>query len=130
VTWRVLDAAFAFAFALAAAVQLNDPDPLAWVLVYAAATLTCAVSAWGVSQTAATRWRYVPALLGVICIAWGLSLLPVVVRHPPALADLFADVGMMQRGVEETREMLGLFMVAAWMLGVAVRARRVRAGAT
>ena len=45
--WRLLDAVFALLFVLAVIVNLNDPDPIAWVLIYAAAAWTSFLAVLG-----------------------------------------------------------------------------------
>ena len=97
--------AFTAAFAGAAAVQFNDPDPLRWIAIYAAAALI----------SIATALRRAPPVLhlglGALAAAWALVLLPAIVREA-ALT-----------GTEVEREFGGLVLVA---LGMAVLRRGTR----
>ena len=100
--------AFTLAFAAAAALQVNDPDPVSWIAIYAAAAL--------VSIATALR-RAPPALhlgLGVVAVAWAALLLPDIVREA-ALT-----------GTEMEREFGGLLLVA---LGMALLRRDARRAA-
>jgi hypothetical protein len=116
-SWRVLDAVFALLFLLAAVVQYNDPDPLLWIAMYLSASSASALSA-------ARHPRSGVALaVGVVAGLWAATLLPLVVAHPPRVESLFGDAGMLNVGVEEAREMLGLCVVASWCAGVFARSR-------
>ena len=102
---KLVAIAFTLAFAAAAALQLNDPDPVRWIAIYAAAAL--------VSIATALR-RAPPALhlgLGVVAVAWAARLLPTIVREA-ALT-----------GSEMEREFGGLLLVA---LGMALLHRDAR----
>jgi hypothetical protein len=97
--------AFTLAFAASAALQFNDPDPVRWIAIYAAAALV---------SIATALWRVPAAVylgLGVIAVAWAALLLPVIVREA-ALT-----------GTEVEREFGGLLLVA---LGMALLRRGAR----
>ena len=98
--------ALTLAFAAAAAVQFNDPDPVRWIAVYAAASLL----------SAATALRRAPpalhACLGVVAAAWAALLIPSIVREAAFT------------GSEVEREFGGLVLVA-----FAMALLRRRAGA-
>jgi hypothetical protein len=115
-------------FVFSALVQINDPDPLRWIAVYAVAALVCVLEArrttpWPVAAAAAAI-----ALLTAVLIARDLDFAPV--------ASLFEQWEMRDTSIEETREVGGLLIVAVWMtvvaLAAAFRARRAssRAAAT
>lgn len=120
-TWRVLDGVFAALFLLAAAAQYNDPDPVQWIAIYVAGTVLCVLSLLG---RAAPVFALV---LAAVALMWAATSVPVVLAHPPALAEVFGDARMMNPGVEEAREMLGLLTVGAWSLGVYFRVKSRRA---
>jgi hypothetical protein len=101
------------AFALSAVVQYNDPDPLGWILVYAAAAAACATGGRGPG-------RWLAATVGAVALVWSLGLAPGVVGHG-RISDAFARMEDHRPIVEETREMLGLALVAAWMAVLALR---------
>lgn len=115
--WRGMNAATTLLFAFAALVQLNDPDPLRWIAIYAAASIACAMSAWRRVHAA------FPAIVGAIALAWAVALVPQVVGRVP-FASMFAEFEMANVGIERSREMYGLLVVAAWMVVVARKARR------
>ena len=103
---KLVAIAFTLAFAAMAALQLNDPDPVRWIAIYAAAAL--------VSIASALR-RAPPALhlgLGAVAVAWAALLLPTIVREA-ALT-----------GSEIEREFGGLLLVALGMAQLRRDARR------
>jgi transmembrane protein TMEM220 len=104
-------------FTLGAAVQLNDPDPVRWFAVYALAAAACLLSV-----LRRTHWA-LPALLGVVALAWAATIAPRVVGRVP-VGDMFGAWEMHNAGIEESREMYGLLIIAAWMAVLALRARR------
>ncbi len=104
-------------FALGAAVQVNDPDPIRWFAVYALAAAACLLS-----LLRRLHWAF-PALLGAAALAWAATIAPRVVGRVP-FGDMFAAWEMRNAGVEESREMYGLLIIAAWMAVLALRARR------
>lgn len=85
----------ALLFAWSASLQLNDPDPVRWVVLYAAAAAVCILHL-------VTRVRsFVPYALAAVAGCWAATLLPGVLEAA-ALT-----------GTEEEREFLGLGIVAA-----------------
>lgn len=114
---RIADAVLGVAFAFGAVVQLNDPDPLLWFAVYALAAAACLLS---VLRRGA--W-WLPALLAAGTFAWAATLAPRVIGRVP-FGDMFGAFEMRNVGIEESREMYGLLLIAGWMAFVAVRARR------
>ena len=103
-------------FSLGAAVQVNDPDPIPWLAVYALAAAACLRS-----LLRRMHWS-LPALLCAVALAWALTLAPRVVGRVP-FRDMFGAFEMRTVGIEESREMYGLLIIAAWMAAVAARAR-------
>jgi hypothetical protein len=101
-------------FLLSAAVQLDDPDPLVWIAVYAAAAALCGVALAGRNN------RIGAALLLVVALAWAALLAPGVVGKAH-FADIFGSMKATDPLVEETREMLGLLIIASWMAALAWR---------
>ena len=104
-------------FTFGAAVQLTDPDPLRWIAVYALAAAACLLS-----LLCRLHWA-LPALLGAVALAWAATLAPRVVGRVP-FRDMFGAFEMRNVGVEESREMYGLLIIAAWMAVLALRHRR------
>jgi hypothetical protein len=114
---RVLNVLMGCLFLLAVAVQYNDPDPLRWMAIYGAAAVACLLA----FRRRLRRWM--PLVVGVVALAWAATLAPGVVgRVSPG--DLFRAIPMGSTAIEEGREMVGLLIVAAWMLVLLVAGRR------
>lgn len=113
-------------FLLALVLQYNDPDPLPWMAIYGAAALCCLLALGG----RLSRW--LPVLVGLAALAWAAVLAPGVVGKVGP-RDLFREVSMATPAIEEGREMVGLLIVALWMLVLLAgtgRGRRARGAAT
>lgn len=120
--WRAADAVMLLLFLFAASLQLNDPDPIRWVAIYTLAAVACLLSLlrqghWGL-----------PAAVALVAVVWAAMLSRHVLGHIP-FGDMFGGWEMKDVGVEESREMYGLLIIAVYMLVLAVRARRRRAPA-
>jgi Transmembrane family 220, helix len=120
VTFRHFSYFMAALFGFAVAVQYNDPDPLVWMLLYAAAA--------GVSLYVARRGT-IPLVavlaLGGVALVWGLAL-AAGVPDLDVYRHMFDAWEMKSQPIEEAREASGLWIVAAWMALLAVRGRRLR----
>ena len=104
--WRSANWVFLLLFILAAAVQYNDPDPIGWMAIYAAAAVACALA------LRARLPRLYAALVALVAYAWAATLaLRVVGKQHLWYA-------------EEGREMMGLLLVAIWMTVLAARTPR------
>jgi hypothetical protein len=115
--WRIADALLFLMFLLSVVVQFNDPDPIRWAAIYGAAALVCLLSLMGRVR----KWQ--PLVVGAIALVWALTIAPRVVgRVDPQ--SMFSAWEMKSEGIEESREMYGLLIVAFWMALVAVRAER------
>jgi hypothetical protein len=95
-------------------VQINDPDPWPWIAIYAAAAVLSAIE---IRRRA--RW-WAAAVVGGAALVWAATIAPRVIGAVPFL-QMFAEFEMKSLGVEESREMYGLLIVAAWMAAIAVR---------
>jgi transmembrane protein TMEM220 len=103
-----------------AAVQYNDPDPVRWMAIYGAACLASALAAFRL------RSAWLPAaVVGAVALAWAAYWCQGVIGRHVDMGEVFAVTRMIDTSVEETRETLGLLIVAVWMAVVAVRGRRV-----
>jgi hypothetical protein len=106
----------ALLFALSALLQYNDPDPVVWIAIYAAAAAACLAT-----------WRdptriWFPGAVGIAAMLWAVSLLIRTLRE----SRLGNPFGSMMKGddpVELTREILGLLIIATWMTLLVVRGR-------
>ena len=101
-------------FALAVAVQVNDPDPIVWMLAYA---IPCGFA------VAAAAQRFWPRAAGALAAAYALALaqyLPVLLR---ARAEAFTHWHMLAAEDEEAREGVGLALCALWLGALALRGR-------
>lgn len=91
-------------FLLFALVQLNDPDPLGWVIVYGATAFYSAAAALGrLPRSVPIAWSML-WLCGLVFLAglWDGAARPM----GPAWMGPLAD--------EIVREMLGLLLVSVW----------------
>ena len=119
---RVASAVMAVLFFACVALQYNDPDPVSWMAMYGAAAVVCAAHALRGRVPAA-----LPLVVAGVALAWGAFT----VTHIQGRFEWHHLAETMHAGtpqIEESRESLGLFIVAAWMLLVAAGARR--AGST
>lgn len=111
----VANGVMAVIFLFFAALQFNDPDPGRWIAVYFAAAVLSAGAALG-WRGRLPPWMW-PTVLAVIATLWSLSIWRGIVG-PVSTGELFGTMGMKTSAVEETRESLGLLIVAAWMVVV------------
>jgi hypothetical protein len=112
---RVAAGALAALFVVAAALQLNDPDPLGWTAIYAAAALAAALAASGRGV-----WP-LAATVGLVAAVWAAAMAPAAAK----LGDLARAMGP-DTGAEEARELVGLLLVAAAMAALVVHRDRFR----
>ena len=103
-------------FLLSAVLQYNDPDPLRWIALYAAAALACVIA----GRTSSGWW--LAALVGAVSLAWAVVLSPVLPEM--RLDELARKMKAETPRIELSRELLGLVIVFAWMVVVIVVSRR------
>jgi hypothetical protein len=123
---RYLHLLSALLFVAFAAVQLNDPDPLIWVLIYGAVA--------AISVLAFFRKHYpgVCVVLALLFVGYSIWFLPGVQewlgqKNP---AQLFDNVAKMEHPfIEESREFLGLWVAAITLLAYGWFGRRQRRAA-
>ncbi|MGB2716432.1 MAG: transmembrane 220 family protein [Vicinamibacterales bacterium] len=106
----------AILFGVAALLQLNDPDPLRWISIYASASALAAYAA---------LTSRVPILatctLGAVALVWGLSVSFQFDRRILP-GELFYTWKMYDQRAELAREAGGLFITVAWSVASAIRA--------
>lgn len=115
--WTIANAVMLVAFAFSVVVQCNDPDPLAWVAIYTAATIVCGLELRRRTHPAA------PAAVVAVALIWATTLAPRVIGKVP-FGSMFDEFEMANIPIEESREMYGLVFIAGWMAAVAVAAWR------
>ena len=106
-------------FSLSAIVQLNDPDPLAWVAVYAACALTCLLA---ITQ----YWhRIVSTIVFMVCVLWAITIASGIHADSSVIdwSEVFSSMEMKSAQTEMVREFGGLLIAAAWMLVLTLRFR-------
>jgi hypothetical protein len=119
---RVMTAVMAVLFTFGLVVQYNDPDPLRWMVIYGAAALACGLA------VLRRMPRWLPVVVAVAALAWSAALLPGVAGRV-APGEMFEEFEMKSPEVEQAREAVGLGIIAAWMIVLAVAAPRLsRAG--
>jgi len=99
------------AFAL---LQINDPDPLLWILIYLAMAVLCGLAAFN------KFYIKIMIALAVGYLAYMGILFPGAMEwyHSPDRSLLFDDIAKMQYPfIEESREFLGL-LICELVLGV------------
>jgi hypothetical protein len=109
------------AFLFSVIVQYNDPDPVRWMLMYGSAGAACVLAIAG-----RLRWAF-PAVVGVVALAWALTLAPSVFGKV-AFRELFASFEMKDERIEVGREFGGLLIVAFWMAALTIHALRKKKG--
>ncbi len=98
-------------YILFALVQINDPDPILWILIYLIPT---SVSFY------LLKWRINPYLLLSLCIIYlggAIYLFPPSVSEWISVEEEAKSLGMMMPGIEEGREASGLFLTSLTLLG-------------
>ena len=118
---KILNSFLTLMFLAFALVQLNDPDPLIWILIYVAMAI--------ISGMAFFEF-YIPKLmwtLTFIYVGYAIVLFPGVWKwaNSPDRALLFDDIAKMQNlYIEEAREFLGLLICLLALAFYAFRASR------
>ncbi len=101
----------------AAAVQLNDPDPVAWVAVYVAASAVLYV----VGRN--PKYHGAAAIFALGTLGWAVQIGPHWIVQVP-VEQLLGKVAMATLGVELARESAGLLLVTASLIFAFVVGRR------
>jgi amino acid transporter len=107
---RIASGFLAVLFAGAAVVQVNDPDPLLWMVIYGAGAVCSGLYAVGIRAV---------RLSAVVSGACGLGALVLMICLVEAGTFLDETGTEMTGVVEEGREMMGLLIMAVWTGGLA-----------
>ncbi|MGH7268017.1 MAG: transmembrane 220 family protein [Candidatus Rokuibacteriota bacterium] len=113
--FRAANLLMAVLFLTAAALQYNDPDPEVWMPFYLGAAAACLV------PYRRALWPLAAVMAG-IALLWAASLAPAVLPGF-AFGDMFRSMSAGNPTIELSRELLGLVIVAAWMLALTAAAR-------
>lgn len=100
----------AVGFAMCVGLQVNDPDPLLWMAMYAGAAVATAI------LPARRLFAAGAVVVGLIAAGWG-AYLGDQVFHELALSDLWLKMSEKGGAVEVGREAVGLVIIAACLLG-------------
>ena len=117
---KVFNLLLAAMFVVFAFVQVNDPDPVVWILIYGAMAVTCILAAFS---------RYYPVLLIVLLVAYvaySVVFFPGVAQwlQSEDKSMLFDDIAKMQYlYIEQSREFLGLLICVLVLVMHLVRSR-------
>lgn len=114
---RRLSLFFTLVFVASAVVQLNDPDPFVWIAVYLAGAMFSALGAWRFPLQRPMAVRV--GIFGLLTAIWAATNIPRVLETEPPWSQVLSTMQMMEPGVEEARESLGLLLIAAWMFALA-----------
>jgi len=119
VVWTALNVLLALMFAFSVVVQFNDPDPVRWIAIYGAALVV------SILEVRRRTPVWLPVVVALAALVWAATIAPRVIGHVRFL-DMFSAFEMKNEGIEESREMYGLLIVAAWMAAVAIVGRQRR----
>jgi transmembrane protein TMEM220 len=110
---RIASGVMALLFFVCVGLQYNDPDPVQWMAIYGAAAFVSVMHAWRGQVPVAF-----PLVVAVAAVAWGVYI----ASHIHGRFEWHHLAESMHAGtpqIEESRETLGLLIVAAWMIVVA-----------
>lgn len=118
---RIVNFILAIMFLLFAFVQINDPDPVIWILIYGAMAVLSIMAIFEFYPT-----KFTIGLL-VLYVLYSIVYIPGVMEwfRQENKAMLFDDVAKMQYPyVEQAREFLGLVICIIVLIVFVIRARR------
>ncbi len=104
--FKIINIVLAFGMFSFTALQLNDPDPILWVLIYSVTGIALLFSAFG------KRNIFAMTGLVIILVVWMIYLSPGFfywLNNKPA-EELLCGMSPDRMYVEESREFLGLFI--------------------
>ena len=118
---KVVNFLLAVMFLIFAFVQINDPDPLIWILIYGAMAVVCVMAIFSYYPL-----RFLVVVL-VAYLAYSAFYYKGVMEwlKQDNKADLFDDIAKMEHWyIEEAREFLGLLICMIVVVIYIVRARK------
>jgi lipoprotein signal peptidase len=118
---RVVNFLLAVVFLIFAFLQINDPDPLIWILLYGAMAVVCIMAVFSYYPL-----RFMFALL-VVYVGYSVNYFDGVSEwlRQDNKAALFDELAKMEYWwIEEAREFLGLMICVIVLVGYIIQARR------
>lgn len=106
-TWRLANGFMAVFFALSAYVQINDPDPILWMLIYGIPCALCCSLVVSSSLQDNIVWKWTAIIHLVTCIFGILYSLKALLKGQIDSKNPL--------NYEEGREIAGLFIVVLWL---------------
>jgi hypothetical protein len=119
---KVLNFILAALFLLFAFVQVNDPDPILWIIIYGAMAVLAVLAMFNIYP------RTIIIILLVVFVGYSLFYLPGVREwlSQQNKLDLFDDVAKMNHMyIEEAREFLGLWLCILVLIFYFIRSRKI-----
>jgi hypothetical protein len=118
---KIFNLLFAVLFIIFAFLQINDPDPVVWILIYGVMAVASVLAAFG--------FYYTKVLAGmlIVFVAYSFVFLSGVIEwfRSDDKSMLFDDIAKMQYPyIEESREFLGLSICIMVVIIHLVSARR------
>ena len=118
---RIFSIILAIMFVAFAFVQVNDPDPIIWILIYGAMAVICILAAFSIYP------RKIMIGMAVVYSLYSIYYFPGVREwlHQDDKSLLFDNLAKMQFSyIEESREFLGLMICVIVLIFYLVRSRR------
>jgi hypothetical protein len=120
---RILNYILAVMFLIFASLQVNDPDPIVWILIYGSMAVVCVMAAFEYYVPWLMIIQFVCYLIYCFILTPGLSEW----LASPDRSLLFSEVAKMQYlYIEESREFLGLCICMAVLILYWFRSRATR----
>jgi amino acid transporter len=121
---RIVNFVLAVMFLAFAFLQVNDPDPLLWILIYGIVAVICILAAFEIYSM-----KFLIAV-AVLLVGFSFIYIPGVIDWLATenKSDLFSEeMKESHPYIEESREFLGLMICVAVLVFYIFRARRKRA---
>lgn len=121
---RILNFLLAIMFLVFAFLQINDPDPVIWILIYGIMAVYCVMAMFEFYP------QYVLIASAAIYVLYSLNYVKggvMVWLQQDNKTELFDDLAKMEHPyIEETREFLGLMICVAVLIFYIIRSRKIR----
>jgi hypothetical protein len=118
---RILNFVLAVMFLIFAFVQVNDPDPILWILIYGAMAVVCILAAFNV------YFRKFLIFQGIAYLLYAIYYFPGVEEWITSedKSMLFDNIAKMEFSyIEESREFLGLSICVAVIIFYLIRSKQ------